>query len=209
MFGCSPRKVWEKTPKPLHLVHSLFLSNLTQEVRLLAVVQQTALLRNTALFSAVFCDLYLRILQQRVRFALIRRERCPHQVPPKSWDFSGTMEKPINPGRKYIRPPPPLSPFLAKRHFSGEGVGVYILRPHAAGILYAPPPPFYTPPTPRRVFSGVGGWGCIKFGPVINFRQAQSTRTAKFDPTSGPTKAPTRAPTRVPTRDHERSLPCF
>ena len=38
--------------------------------------------------------------------------------------------------------------------------------------------------------------------------QAQSTRTAKFDPTSGstsvptsgPTKAPTRAPTRVPTR---------
>ena len=41
---------------------------------------------------------------------------------------------------------------------------MYILRPHAAGILYAPP--FYTPPTPRRVFSGVGGWGCIKFGPV-------------------------------------------
>ena len=41
---------------------------------------------------------------------------------------------------------------------------MYILRPHAAGILYAPH--FYTPPTPRRVFSGVGGWGCIKFGPV-------------------------------------------
>ena len=37
-----------------------------------------------------------------------------------------------------------------------------------------------------------------------DFRQAQSTRTAKFDPTSvptsGPTKTPTRAPTRVPTR---------
>ena len=43
-------------------------------------------------------------------------------------------------------------------------MGVYILRPHAAGILYAPP--FYTPPTPRRVFSGVGGGACIKFGPV-------------------------------------------
>ena len=41
---------------------------------------------------------------------------------------------------------------------------MYILRPHAAGISYAPP--FYTPPTPRRVFSGVGGWACIKFGPV-------------------------------------------
>ena len=32
---------------------------------------------------------------------------------------------------------------------------MYILRPPAAGILYAPP--FYTPPTPRRVFSGEGG----------------------------------------------------
>ena len=41
---------------------------------------------------------------------------------------------------------------------------MYILRPHAAGILYAPP--FYTPPTPRRVISGGGGWACIKFGPV-------------------------------------------
>ena len=34
-------------------------------------------------------------------------------------------------------------------------VGVYISRPHAAGILL--PPPFYTPPTSRRVFWGVGG----------------------------------------------------
>ena len=42
---------------------------------------------------------------------------------------------------------------------------MYILRPRAAEILYAPP--FYTPPTPRRVFSGVGGWGCIKIGPVF------------------------------------------
>ena len=29
------------------------------------------------------------------------------------------------------------------------------------------PPPFYTPPTPRRVISGVGGWGCINFGPAL------------------------------------------
>ena len=46
--------------------------------------------------------------------------------------------------------------------------------------------------------------------------EAQSTRTAKFDPTSGSTSVPsgpTRAPTRVPTRAHEsaheRSFRCF
>ena len=53
---------------------------------------------------------------------------------------------------------------------------MYILSPHEAGILY--PPPFYTPPTPRRVFSGVGGWGCIKFQRRIrllyNFRNGPS-----------------------------------
>ena len=68
------------------------------------------------------------------------------------------------PGRNYIRPPP-LPPFLAKRHFPGEGGGgVYFEAPRGRNFI---PPPFYTPPTPRRVFSGVGGgWGCIKFGPV-------------------------------------------
>ena len=68
------------------------------------------------------------------------------------------------PGRNYIHPPPPPPYFWLKGIFQGRGVGVYILRPHEAGILYAPP--FYTPPTPRRVISGVGGWGCIKIGPV-------------------------------------------
>ena len=53
------------------------------------------------------------------------------------------------PGRNYIRPPPP--PISGQKAFSGGGGwGVYILRPHAAGIYT---PPFYTPPTPRRVFS--------------------------------------------------------
>ena len=42
---------------------------------------------------------------------------------------------------------------------------MYILRPHAAGISYAPP--LFS--APRRVFSGVGGWGCIKFGAVSPF----------------------------------------
>ena len=68
-------------------------------------------------------------------------------------------------GEIIYAPPPPPPHFWPQGIFQGRGVGVYILRPHAAGILYAPP--CYTPPTPRRVFSGVGGGGaCIKFGPV-------------------------------------------
>ena len=63
--------------------------------------------------------------------------------------------------------PPPLPPFLAKRHFPVEGGGgVYFEAPRGRNFIR--PPPLYTPPTPRRVFSGVGGWGCIKFGPVSN-----------------------------------------
>ena len=45
--------------------------------------------------------------------------------------------------------------------------GVYILRPHAAGILYAPPLLFAPPPL-EGYFQG-WGWGCIKFGPVLIF----------------------------------------
>ena len=72
----------------------------------------------------------------------------------RSKQMSQRGNEAIAPGRNFFLPLPP-PPFLAIRHFSGEGgEGVY-LRPHAAGILYAPP--FYTPPTPRRVFSGVGG----------------------------------------------------
>ena len=71
-----------------------------------------------------------------------------------------------------IYPPSPPSPISGQKAFSrGGGWGwAYILRPRAAGILYAPPP-FYTPATPRRVFSGVGGWGCIKIGPVLFLRR--------------------------------------
>ena len=46
-------------------------------------------------------------------------------------------------------------------------MGAFILKPHAAGILYAPL--LYTP-SPRRVLSGVGGWGCRKVGPIIRPR---------------------------------------
>ena len=61
-----------------------------------------------------------------------------------------------NPGRNCIRPPPPSPHFWPKGIFQGRGVGVYILRPHAAGILYAP---LYTPPTLGGYFQGWGGGG--------------------------------------------------
>ena len=65
-----------------------------------------------------------------------------------------------------IYAPPPLPPFLAIRHFSGEGGGgVYFEAPR--GRNFIPPPPFYTPPTPRRVISGVGGVGVYKIRPCI------------------------------------------
>ena len=60
---------------------------------------------------------------------------------------------------RFDMPPPPSPHFWPKGIFQRRGVGVYIWRPCAAGILYAPP--FYTPPTPRRVFSGVGGGGGV------------------------------------------------
>ena len=41
----------------------------------------------------------------------------------------------------------------------------YLEAPRGRNFI-RPPPPLYTPPTPRRVFSGMGGWGCIKFGPA-------------------------------------------
>ena len=73
--------------------------------------------------------------------------------------------------RNYIRPPPPLPPFLAKRHLSGEGGwGVYFEAPQE---FYTPP--FYTPPTPSSIFRGWGGVGCIKFGPVWNGKRRSVT----------------------------------
>ena len=77
-------------------------------------------------------------------------------------------QKPRTPlcSRARLYTPPSPTPISGRKaFFRGGGVGVYILRPHAAGILCAPR--FYTPPTPRRVISGVGVWGCINFGPVF------------------------------------------
>ena len=74
------------------------------------------------------------------------------------YDFLGSFCN-FSPGRNYIRPPP-LPPFLAKRHFPVEDFEA----PRGRN-LYAPP--FYTPPTPRRVFSGVGGVRVYKIRPRI------------------------------------------
>ena len=70
-----------------------------------------------------------------------------------------------DPGRKCI--PPPCRPhFWPKGIFQRRGVGVYMFGGPAAGILYAPP--FIIPPPPREgCFQGCGGWGCIKFGPIL------------------------------------------
>ena len=50
----------------------------------------------------------------------------------------------FSPGRNYIRPPPPPTPFLAKRHFPGEGGGgVYFEAPRGRNFIR--PPLLYTP----------------------------------------------------------------
>ena len=106
----------------------------------------------------------------------------------------------LNPGRNYIHPPPP-PPISGPKAFFREGVGVYILRPQAVGILYAPP--FYTPPTPRRVFSGVGGWGCIKFGPVLKFPEFFRP---SFCGSENPAKTPAKVPLRFPCKKSKKNL---
>ena len=113
--------------------------------------------------------------------------------------------------KKLYTPPPPSRHFWPYGIFQGRGVGVYILRPHAAGILYAPP--FYTPPTPKRVFSGVGGGGCIKFGPglpslKLRSRSSETPRLLRPRPSleSRRNRNPTRASCRTATASSRTAL---
>ena len=63
----------------------------------------------------------------------------------------------------YAPPPPPIS----VRHFLGEGgEGVYFEAPRGRNFIPPPPPFLYTPPHPQKLIFRVGGWGCIKVGPV-------------------------------------------
>ena len=80
--------------------------------------------------------------------------------------MSGELISHTSRAKLYTPPPPPLPPFLAKRHFPGEGGGdVYFEAPRGRNFIR---PPFFTHPPPLEgYFQGWGGWGCIKFGPVI------------------------------------------
>ena len=69
----------------------------------------------------------------------------------------------LTPGRSSI--PPPLPPYLAIRHFSGDwGLGMYILRPPRQELFS---PLFYTTPPPLEgCFQGCGG-GVYNLAPVF------------------------------------------
>ena len=69
--------------------------------------------------------------------------------------FGGCGHRDVPQSREkfYVHPPP----YLARRHFQcGGGGGVYILRPHVAGILYAIPPFLHAPLPLEGSFQG---WG--------------------------------------------------
>ena len=70
----------------------------------------------------------------------------------------------VVPERNYIHP---LSPISGQKVPGEGGGGVYFEAPRGRNFIPPPPPPFIHRPTRRRVFSGVGGWGCIKFGRVV------------------------------------------
>ena len=80
-----------------------------------------------------------------------------------TWDQK-TRTVSARPGRNYI--PPPSPHFWPKVIFQGRGVGGFLYFQARRGRNFIHPPPLYTPPTPGNLFSWVGGWGCIKFGPI-------------------------------------------
>ena len=83
--------------------------------------------------------------------------RIPREFRLFIWDRAVADSTPV-PGRNYVRPPPP-PPFLAIRHFSGEGVYVSCVGPHGRTRIG---PPLLHSPRPRGVFSGVGGVGGVQ-----------------------------------------------
>ena len=83
-----------------------------------------------------------------------------------------------SPGRNYIRPPP-LPPFLAKRHFPVEGGGgVYFEAPRGRNFIRPPPPPFIHPPPLGGYFQGWGGVGVYNIRMPLNIRMQWNVGTA-------------------------------
>ena len=99
----------------------------------------------------------------------------------KSWPTLCTKSCPggfVLFSRANLYTPPPTHPhFWPWGIFQGGGWGCIFWGPTRQEFYT--PPPFYTPPTPRRVFSGVGGWACIKFGPVC-FSPTKSACTIRL-----------------------------
>ena len=105
------------------------------------------------------------------RYRRVSSRICPPLSRAEGWANSGGCptipEKHIPwghkiiPGRIYIHPPPPpVRPFLAMRHFSGEGGGgAYFEAPR--GRNFIPPPLLYTPHPKEGLFRG-GGVGVYK-----------------------------------------------
>ena len=88
-----------------------------------------------------------------------------NQTPDCAADFTETVRN-ANFQEEIIHVSPPH--VWLTRVFQGRG-GVLFEAPRGRNCI--PPSSYiyiyiYTPPTPRRAFSGVGGWGCIKSGPV-------------------------------------------
>ena len=110
----------------------------------------------------------------------LRRSATPFRTGSKRSSLPGT-KRPLNPERKDIPPPSPIS---GQKAFSRGGGWVYILRVCATEIL-SPPPPFYAPPPPLEgYFQGWGG-GCIEFGPALKTFAPSPLTTFGNVPSSG------------------------
>ena len=81
---------------------------------------------SNAILDALRSQLYRKTVGDLVESSLIR---------PDVSSALSCLSKSLNPGGNYIRPPP-SSNFWPKGIFQGRGVGVCILRPHAAGIFH-------------------------------------------------------------------------
>ena len=103
------------------------------------------------------------LMKSRSSFFMIISEICqePYHPTPhiQGQNMNQDLAKPRIQG-ELIYTPPPLPPFLAQRHFPGEGGGgVYSEAPRGRNFIRPPPPPFIHPPPLDGYFQGWGGGG--------------------------------------------------